>query len=113
MGISAPVRDHFKGWKLKLRSKGFSGTWTLDVRAYNDGVAWRYIVPGTGKRKVTDEASSFVLPEGSKYWSHHNTGNYEANFLHFNTDKAAPARQITMPATVTPISSSGGKEISA
>lgn len=100
IGNTRSLRDHFKGWKVSLQSEGFPGSWFLDVRAYDDGIAWRYIIPGKGKRRVIGEATSFVLPEGSSYWSNHNTGNYEANYLHFKTDSRAPARQITMPVTV-------------
>ncbi len=42
--------------------------WILEVRAYDDGVGWRYVVPGTGDRAVTGEATAFKLPTGSKVW---------------------------------------------
>jgi len=100
MGNTTSLRDHCNGWKIGIRTEGFPGTWTLDIRAYDDGLAWRYVIPGNGKRKVTGEATSFVLPVGSTYWSHHNTANYEANFLRFTPDGDAPARQVTMPLTV-------------
>lgn len=100
IGNTRTLRDHFKGWKIRLQSEGIPGTWILDLRAYDDGIAWRYIVPGNGQRKVNGEATSFVLPERSTYWSHHNTGNYEANYLRFTTENKAPTRQITMPVTV-------------
>ena len=100
IGNTTSLRDHGNGWKIGMRSEGFPGTWTLELRAYDDGIAWRYLVPGSGKRKVSGEATSFVLPEGSNYWSHHNTANYEANFLNFTSSGDAPTRQVTMPLTV-------------
>jgi alpha-glucosidase len=100
IGNARSLRDESKGWKVSLQSEGHPGTWFLDLRAYNDGIAWRYIIPGKGKRKVTGEATSFVLPEGASYWSHHNTGNYEANYLRFTPQGDSPTRQITMPVTV-------------
>ncbi|QJE98610.1 glycoside hydrolase family 97 catalytic domain-containing protein [Luteolibacter luteus] len=100
IGNTASLRDHGKGLKVQIRSKGLDQPWTLELRAYDDGIAWRYLIPGKGKRKVGGEATSFILPEGSNYWSHHNTANYEANYLHFSTDDHSPARQITMPVTV-------------
>jgi alpha-glucosidase len=100
IGNVKSLRDNGNGWRTSLRSEGYPGTWFLELRAYDDGVAWRYIIPGKGQRKVTGEATSFVLPEGSTYWSHHNTGNYEANYLHFTPQGESPTRQITMPVTV-------------
>ena len=48
----------------------------LDVRAFNDGVAFRFVIPGEGKR-VPDEGSTFKLPAGSTVWFHDFEGHYE------------------------------------
>lgn len=42
--------------------------WTLIVRAYDDGVGFRYVVPGTGGKIVNGEATRFKLPAGTKVW---------------------------------------------
>ncbi|QUE49517.1 glycoside hydrolase family 97 catalytic domain-containing protein [Luteolibacter ambystomatis] len=39
----------------------------LQVRAYDTGVAWRYLLAGDGT--VTDEATSFTLPEATQVWT--------------------------------------------
>ena len=93
------LKDQCKGVKLSLRTKGSNSSWTLDVRAYDDGVAWRYLVPGSGTRKVTGEATSFVLPERAAYWTNHNTINYEGNFLSFTAKGSAASKPVTMPIT--------------
>lgn len=51
--------------------------WTLDVRAYDDGVAFRYAVDGGNGPRVPDEATRFVLPSGSTVWYHDLRGHYE------------------------------------
>ena len=94
------LKDQCRGVKLPLRTKGANISWTLDVRAYDDGVAWRYLVPGSGTRKVTGEATSFVLPERAAYWTNHNTINYEGNFLSFTAKGSAASKPVTMPITV-------------
>lgn len=99
IGNTRSLRDHGNGIKIEFENEKL-GRWTLDLRAYDDGIAWRYIIPGKGQRKVTGEVSSFTLPPGSSYWSHHNTANYEANYLHFKPQGNSPARPITMPVTV-------------
>jgi alpha-glucosidase len=47
------------------------------VRAFNDGVGFRFEVPGSGTR-TPDEASTFVLPAGSTTWTHDLHMHYEA-----------------------------------
>ncbi|MES2439965.1 MAG: glycoside hydrolase family 97 catalytic domain-containing protein [Verrucomicrobiota bacterium] len=93
------LRDQSKGVKLTVRPKGATSPWILDVRAYDDGVAWRYLVPGQGSRKVGGESTSFVLPDGVTYWSNHNTNNYEANYLSFAAKGDVATRPVTMPLT--------------
>ncbi|MBN8459836.1 MAG: glycoside hydrolase family 97 catalytic domain-containing protein [Verrucomicrobia bacterium] len=92
--------DRCKGLRIALRSKPSGVSWTLDVRAYDDGVAWRYLAPGKGVRKFGGEATSFVVPEGSVCWSHHNTVSYEANYVSFPAKGESPSRPVTMPLTV-------------
>src|SRR5436190_15230070 len=52
---------------------------SLEVRAFDDGVAYRVVVPGDGKR-VPDERSAFVLPGGTRVWFHEMDGHYEASY---------------------------------
>lgn len=41
----------------------------IDLRAYNDGVAFRYQFPGKGKNiTVTNEATEFAVPTNGKAW---------------------------------------------
>ena len=53
----------------------------LEVRAFNDGAAYRVIVPGgENESRTPDELSEFVLPEGSTVWFHDLGGHYEAEY---------------------------------
>jgi alpha-glucosidase len=54
-----------------------SADWTLEVRAYDDGVAFRYSINGESGPRVPDEATRFVLPAGSTVWYHDLRGHYE------------------------------------
>lgn len=55
--------------------------WQIEVRCFDDGVAYRCIVPGEGTRHVTSEAAAWVLPEGTFAWAQPNTANYEGVHL--------------------------------
>ncbi len=50
---------------------------TLDVRVFNEGVAFRFVVPGDEKPRVPDETTVFTLPDGSVVWYHDFEGHYE------------------------------------
>jgi alpha-glucosidase len=53
----------------------------LEIRAFNDGVAYRVVVPGgENDSRTPDELSDFVLPEGSTVWFHDLGGHYEAEY---------------------------------
>ena len=53
---------------LTLRLRSGSVEWRLEARCFDDGFAFRYVVPGRGPRTVNGEASSFRLPEGARVW---------------------------------------------
>ncbi|GEM_PF-103518 len=98
LGNSRTLTNRFQGSKIAMKTG--AQEWTLDVRAYDDGVAWRYVVPGSGSRKVTAEATSFVLPKGSSYWTHFDTKAYEGNITEFRADASNVQRPVAMPVTV-------------
>ena len=50
--------------------------YSIEIHAYDDGIAFRYLVPGSGSR-VPDEATTFTLPAGSVVWFHDFEGHYE------------------------------------
>ena len=49
----------------------------LHVRAYDDGVAYRYCLPGEGPVEVVAEASGFHVPEDARGWLQQAIANYE------------------------------------
>jgi alpha-glucosidase len=73
-GVHSTAVDRCNGMKIDLASGGTQ--WQLDVRAYDSGVAFRYVVPGDGKR-VPDEATSYKIPAGSTAWVQSVRGHYE------------------------------------
>ncbi|MHC4204451.1 MAG: glycoside hydrolase family 97 protein [Planctomycetota bacterium] len=52
-------------------------TWILELRVFDDGMAYRYRIGGTGRRKIEGEATSWQLPKGTSVWYQTNTANYE------------------------------------
>ena len=73
-GVHSTAVNHCKGVKIPVSDLDY-----LEVRVFNDGVAFRQIVPATGGRpRVPDESTAFTLPEGSTVWYHDLGGHYEA-----------------------------------
>jgi alpha-glucosidase len=76
-GVHAWATNHCKGARLQLSHRKSSAAYTLEVRAFNDGVAFRHIIPGGEKARVPDESTRFVLPANSTVWVHDLGGHYE------------------------------------
>src|SRR4030095_2723957 len=72
--VHSVARNVCNGARISLSSK--DTRFKLDVRAFDDGVAFRFVVPGAGRR-VPEEASTFVLPADSTVWFHDFQGHYE------------------------------------
>ncbi|HXL07479.1 MAG TPA: glycoside hydrolase family 97 N-terminal domain-containing protein, partial [Gemmatimonadales bacterium] len=75
-GVHSQAINRFKGARIALRHTGSGTDYVLDVRAFDDGIAFRSIVRGSGPR-VPDEATTFVVPAGSTVWYHDLRGHYE------------------------------------
>ena len=57
------VNDVYNQFKLT-----FSNKYSLEWRAYNNGVAWRWIIDRKGDYKVTDEQVNFQLSTSDSVW---------------------------------------------
>jgi alpha-glucosidase len=75
-GVHSRAVNHWNGLTIALKHIATRTAYTFEMRAFNDGVAFRTIVPGEGAR-VPDEATRFVLPAGSTLWYHDLGSHYE------------------------------------
>lgn len=74
-GPHSTATDNCNGAKVAVASE--PGTsYTIEIRAYNDGVAFRYFVPGQGVR-TPDEATVFRVPAGSVIAPQNYVSGYE------------------------------------
>src|SRR5262249_60114332 len=95
-GTHAEAVNRSNDVRIPLRRGEGEAACTLEVRAFNDGVGFRFVVPGPDKSRVPEEATKFTPPPGSTVWYHDLEGHYEA----VHTKKAvgeAPARQWAAP----------------
>ena len=69
------------GVKISLQHDLSFTDYTLEVRVFNDGVAFRHVIAGDEDvSRVPDEYTTFVVPAGSTVWSHDLGGHYEAAY---------------------------------
>ena len=77
-GVHSTAVNHCHGAKIPVSAKL---EYTFEVRVFNDGVAFRQIVPAKeNSSRVPDEGTTFLLPEGSIVWHHDLGGHYEATY---------------------------------
>ena len=62
---------------IPLTHKESGTAFMLEERAFNDGVAFRHIIPGSSRARVPDEGTAFTIPVGSTVWHHDLGGHYE------------------------------------
>ncbi|MGN6187375.1 MAG: glycoside hydrolase family 97 catalytic domain-containing protein, partial [Conexibacter sp.] len=69
----------------------------LRVQVSDDGVAYRYELPGRGALRIVGERSSFAAPAGARAWLQRYASNYEGPY-DATPLRAAPAGRYGFPA---------------
>jgi alpha-glucosidase len=76
-GVKSRATSRGEGARVTVRTAA-GIEYALDARAFDDGVAFRFVVPGrAGERRVPDAGTAFRLPAGSVVWKHDLEGHYE------------------------------------
>jgi alpha-glucosidase len=78
-GVHSTASNHCRGIKIEVKGKVDH---LFEARVFNDGLAFRHILPGNDTARVPDESTTFMLPEGSTVWYHDLGGHYEAVHQH-------------------------------
>ena len=77
-GVHATAINRCRGAKIPVSGKL---DFTLEVRVFNDGVAFRHVVPGKDDvSRIPAESTAFIVPQGSAVWYHDLGGHYEAAY---------------------------------
>ena len=66
-----------RGKRAMVPMKSAAGEWQLEIVCFDDAVAWRGIILGSGSRKVKGESSAWVFPPGTVAWCNPVTSNCE------------------------------------
>ena len=79
-GVKSTAVNHCHDYTVPVMLSETNTAWTLEVRVFDDGVAYRYRVPGDGKRTINRESTAWRLPKECPIWLQNNTANYEGNY---------------------------------
>jgi alpha-glucosidase len=78
-GVHSTAVNRYNGATMALTHASSGTRYSFDVRVFDDGVAFRYVVPGgsTAVARTPDEATVFNFPARSAVWYHDLDGHYE------------------------------------
>jgi alpha-glucosidase len=80
-GAHSVAVNRCNGTKVFLTHDLSQMAYILEVRAFNDGVAYRHVIAGGDDVvRVPNEYSVFTLPVGTTVWYHDLDGHYEAEY---------------------------------
>lgn len=100
MGFRSRGLDQCKGVRIAYTQKKGSQSYILDVRVYNTGIAYRFVVPGEGKTRTPDEASSFAIPAGSTVWYRNLDDHYLGQYQSKAIEQLQPGEWCVPPLTL-------------
>lgn len=80
-GAHSVAVNRCNGAKVSLMHDLSQVPYILEIRAFNDGVAYRHVIAGAADAvRVPNEYSTFILPAGTTVWYHDLDGHYEAEY---------------------------------
>lgn len=106
-GVHSKARNQFNSAVIAVTHKESGANYRLEIRVFNDGAGFRYVVPGEGKRQVSGEETAFRIPEGSFLWYQTNTKNYEGVHQRFSLDQVK-LNTLMGPPVVVELPNEGG-----
>lgn len=103
-GNRRSIRDPYQEISFDLKNKATGKKVTVIIRAYQNGLAYRYELHGTAgaEETIKKETSEYVLPEKAAIWAgYDNAGNYEYDFNKMNVSTLkSKAGKYTAPILV-------------
>jgi alpha-glucosidase len=102
-GVHQTASNRYNSATVALTHVASGTPYSLEVRAFDDAVAFRYVVParpGVAAGRVPDEATVFNLPAGSTVWYHDMDGHYEGVYARRDVADTAEGDWAAPPLTV-------------
>ncbi|HEY4112411.1 glycoside hydrolase family 97 N-terminal domain-containing protein, partial [Puia sp.] len=99
VGVHTPAVNDCNGLTVDLAKD--KTLFSVEIRVFNDGAAFRVIVPGApGAQRIPDEASVFRLPGEATIWYHDINGHYEGTHVKKKLADVRAEEWVAPPATL-------------
>lgn len=99
-GAHSQATNHYRGLELTLKHAASGVEHFLEARVFNDGAAFRHIIPeGKSEWRTPDETTTFRVPSGSAVWHHDLGGHYEDVFQRSNVEAITNGLWVAPPMT--------------
>ena len=99
-GAKSTAVNRCNGARISLQNDLSFIDYVLEIRVFNDGAAFRHIIPGDEEAfRVPDEYTAFVIPEGATVWYHDLGGHYEAAYKNNDICDVRPGQWMGPPVT--------------
>ena len=97
-GVHSKAVNSANATRVSVRHLATGRYFTVDARAADDYVAFRFIVRGAG-RHVPDAGVAFTIPAGSTIWSHVLRNHYEDQYTRRAIEDMPPGEWAGPPVT--------------
>jgi alpha-glucosidase len=97
-GVHSQAVNNYKGSRISIRTG--QSAFMIDVRVFNDGVAFRYVVNNKGDATIEKDSTSFVIPAGSTVWSQSNIKYYEGRYSEKKIEEVKLGETAGPPVTI-------------
>jgi len=99
-GVHSVAREDGTGMEVAVLARDGDVAYTLETRAYNNGVAFRMTLPGTAPRTPL-ETTEFNLIDGSAVWSlDPAAAHYEGVYARSKAEEIPPGRFMAPPVVI-------------
>lgn len=99
-GVHSTAVNHCQDAKINILDSLGHSAYQLEVRVFDDGVAFRYVVNSESATVVKEDQTEFNIPRGSEVWSQPSTHDYEGNYQKQRADDVAAGQKAGPPVTV-------------
>lgn len=99
LGIHAKASNQCNGAKIFIHTALHGAVVSIDVRVFNDGVAFRQNIIPTNADNVPGETTVFNLPSKSTIWYHDLYMHYEGVHVKKQIDEVKEGEWVAPPAT--------------
>jgi alpha-glucosidase len=99
-GVHQTANNHANTATISFVNDLAMQPFTLEVRAFDDGIGYRFVVAGADNEvRTPEEFSQFVVPGRANLWFHDLNGHYEAEYQQARNSDVAAGQWAGTPLT--------------